>query len=516
MAISHYISMSLHISNNKRIVRNTGLLYVRQLFVLVLALYTSRLTLQVLGETDFGIYAAVGGITALLSVLINSMSGSTQRFLTFELGKGDIVRLCDIYSTAKIIHVAIAVLLFIFAETLGVWFFYNQMTIPAERLDVAFWVFQISVLTCMINISNVPNSAIVVAHEDMSMFAMLAIMDAVLKLCVVILLFVISWDKLLYYAVFLFLIQVANVTVYMVYVHRKYEEVTWRYTLDKSLLKSMSSFAGWTVVYNLSTTGFTQGVNLLLNLFFGPLLNAAYTIAMQAYSGIRSFCSSFQLAATPQIVKLYSSGEYQEMHKLIIRACKMSFFLIFCLSLPFLVNVDFVLGFWLKDVPAHTRNFFILLLVFAYFDVFAYPMDMAAQATGKIKHYNLTTSLFMIAALPVIYVAFSFGTIAESAYIVAIVMAMLGILVRIRFLARMIGLPFSQFFVKVFLRSFLTVVVSLTVVIIMNSIVPDGYWGIALYFFLSFLLSVATVYAIGLERAEKQFVLNIIHKIIRI
>ncbi len=504
--------MSLQTSNNRRIARNTGLLYLRQLFVLGLALYTSRLTLQVLGETDFGIYAAVGGITALMGVLINSMSGSTQRFLTFELGKGDIGRLRKIYSTAKIIHVAIAMLLFIFAETVGVWFLYNYMTIPAERIDVAFWVFQISILTFMINICNVPNSAIVIAHEDMGMFAVLAIMDAILKLFAVMLLFVISWDKLLYYALFLFIIQAINVVIYVTYAHRKYEEATWRYTLDKSLLKSMSSFAGWTIVYNLSTTGFTQGVNLLLNMFFGPLLNAAYTVAMQAYSGIRSFCSSFQLAATPQIVKLYSSGEYKEMHKLILRASKISFFLIFCLSLPFLVNADFILELWLKEVPAHTRNFFILLLVFAYFDVFAYPMDMAAQATGKIKRYNLTTSLFMIAALPIIYIAFRFGAIAESAYFVAIIMALLGILVRIHFLARMIGLRCRQFFVKVFLRSFLTVAVSLAAVIIMNSVMPDSYFGITLSFALSFLLSSATVYAIGLERAERQFFLNIIHK----
>lgn len=500
--------------NNKRIVKNTGLLYVRQLFVLFIALYTSRLILQVLGETDFGIYSVVGGITALLSVLVNSMSGSTQRFLTFELGKGDIGRLRKIYSTAKIIHIAIAMLLFIFAETVGVWFLYNQMTIPAERIGVAFWVLQISVLTCMINISNVPNSAIVIAHEDMDIFAVIAIMDAVLKLCAVMPLFVISWDKLLYYAISLFLVQTINVVIYVAYAHRKYEEATWRYTLDKSLLKRMSSFAGWTVVYNLSTTGFTQGVNLLLNMFFGPLLNAAYTVAMQAYSGIRSFCSSFQLAATPQIVKLYSSGEYEEMHKLVIRASKMSFFLIFCLSLPFLVNIDFVLELWLKDVPAHTRNFFILLFVFAYFDVFAYPMDMAAQATGKIKRYNLITSLLMIAVLPVAYVAFRFGAIAESVYFVAIVMALFGILVRIQFLVRLIGLRRRLFFVKVLLRSFLTVVVTLPVVIITNRVMPYSYLGIALFFVLSFLLSATIVYAIGLERTEKQFAINIIRRFI--
>lgn len=507
--------MSSQTQNNKRIAKNTGLLYIRQLFVLGLALYTSRLTLQVLGETDFGIYAAVGGITALLSVLVNSMSGSTQRFITFELGKGNIERLREIYSTAKIIHISIALMFFLFAETVGVWFLYNHMTIPSERFGVAFWVLQISVFTFMINISNVPNSACVVAHEDMGTFAALAILDALLKLGAVALLFVISWDKLLYYTIFLFLIQTLNVVIYVAYAHRKYEETTWRYTLDKSLLKNMSNFAGWTIIYNLSTTGFGQGVNILLNMFFGPLLNAAYTVAMQAYSGIRSFSSSFQLAATPQIVKLYSSGELQEMHKLVIRASKMSFFMIFCLSLPFLVNADFVLNLWLKDVPAHTRNFFTLLLVFAYFDVFAYPMDMAAQATGKIKRYNLTTSLFMISALPIAYIAFRFGAIAESVYMIAIAMAFIGIVVRIHFLSRLIGLPRRSFFIKVILRSFLTAIVSLIIILLTNKFMPDGYWGVALSFILSFALSVAVVYIVGLERFERQFAINIMHKFLK-
>ena len=317
------------VSDNRRIVKNTMLLYVRQIFTLCLSLYTSRLTLQVLGASDFGIYAAVGGLTALLSVLTSSMSTSTQRFITFELGRHDYERLNRVFNTSVQIHTFLALILLLFAETIGVWFLYNHLTVPQERIQTAFWVFQISTFSCIFSLLNVPNMASIIAHEDMGTFALFSIVDAILKLISVALLFIITWDKLFVYALCLLLIQMLNQSASFIFCRVKYSEIRFRFLVDKSLIRQMFGLAGWNVFSNVATMGFIQGVNILINMFFGPVMNAAYTVAMQAYSGLRSFCSSFQLASNPQIVKLYSSGEIEKMHQLLIVVCKMSFFLIF-------------------------------------------------------------------------------------------------------------------------------------------------------------------------------------------
>ena len=513
--MSNNRSLHNHSIDNKRIAKNTGMLYIRQLFVLSLALYTSRLTLQVLGETDFGIYAVVGGLTALISVLTNSMSGSTLRFLTFELGRGDVERVRAVYSTAMFIHLFVAVILIVLAETVGLWFFYHKLTIPVERMEVAFWVYQLSVFTCALAICNVPNTATVTAHEDMGAFAALSMLDAVLKLSAVGLLFLLSWDKLLFYALFLAAIQTMDVLVYIVICKRRYRESRMQYSMDRPLAKKMFGFAGWTIVYNLSTTGFIQGVNVLLNMFFGPILNAAYTVAMQAYSGIRSFCSGFQLASNPQIVKLYSTGEYAELHKLVMTTCKISFFLILLMSLPFMVNSEYVLSLWLKNVPPHANAFFCLLLVFAYIDVFAYPMDVAAQATGKIKRYNLLSSLAIISVLPLAYVAFKLGAIAESIYMIAIAMSGCGLLIRLYLLSRLIGLCKRDFMVKVFLRSVAVALLSYIVPCVLRMYIGKGLPNLLLSFCVSFISVAVFVYALGLNGGERLMVRQMVAKTYR-
>lgn len=502
-----------HGSSSMRIAKNSGLLYVRQLFVLFIALFTSRLTLQILGETDFGIYAAVGGVTAMLSVFTGSMAGSTQRFMTFELGKGNGESFRKVYSTAFLIHIAIALILIVTAETVGLWFLYNKMSLPTERLDVAFWVFQLSLLTCVLNIINVPNSASIIAHEDMGMFAFLAIISAVLKLICVYMLSVLPWDNLILYAIFLAYIQIQDLSICAIICHRKYPEARFSRFIDGILINRMVKFAGWTIIANLSTMGFVQGVNLLLNMFFGPILNAAYTVAMQAYSGIRSFCSSFQLASNPQIVKLYSLGDISSMHRLVMTTCKISFFLIMFLSLPFMVNVDFILKLWLDVVPNHTRSFFLLLLLFAYLDVFAYPLDVAAQATGQIRQYNIYTSLVIISVLPAAYIAFRLGAIPETVYMMAIGMSGIGLMIRLFCLSKLINLSKRQFIIKVLIRSFVVFLLSLSVGFGVKQMIPDNLIGVVGSFIICFSVSAIIIFTVGLTHGERLFVSEALIKI---
>ena len=502
------------VSDNRRIVKNTMLLYVRQIFTLCLSLYTSRLTLQVLGASDFGIYAAVGGLTALLSVLTSSMSTSTQRFITFELGRHDYERLNRVFNTSVQIHTFLALILLLFAETIGVWFLYNHLTIPQERIQTAFWVFQISTFSCIFSLLNVPNMASIIAHEDMGTFALFSIVDAILKLISVALLFVITWDKLFVYALCLLLIQMLNQSASFIFCRVKYSEIRFRFLVDKSLIRQMFGLAGWNVFSNLATMGFIQGVNILINMFFGPVMNAAYTVAMQAYSGLRSFCSSFQLASNPQIVKLYSSGEIEKMHQLLIVVCKMSFFLIFFLSLPFLINANYILSLWLVDVPEHSVSFFILLLIYAYFDVLAYPLGIAAQATGKLKNYNLLTSLVTLLILPFTYIGYSLGWFVESVYIIAIVMSLVGLPIRLWCLRNLIGISIRNFLLLI-IQIFIIGLVASFVPLLLHFLLQETF----LYFIVNFVITLIScglsIFFLGLSVSERLQIKRYIYKIIK-
>lgn len=479
------------------------LLYLRQFFTLGVSLYISRLTLEVLGISDFGIYAAVGGITAIISVFTSSMSTSTQRFMTFEMGTGNTVKLRNVYITSLQIHLLLCVIFFLITETIGLWFVKNEMNIPIERIDIAIYVFHFSVLVSMLNLINIPFFSAIIAHEDMATFAFFSIAEAALKLGVVLLLNLVTWDKLFGYAVFLFFIQCLLKLVSFFYCRFKYSEIKYRYIFDRKLAKEMFSLAGWSLMSNISVLGFIQGVNILLNIFFGPILNAAYSVAMQAYSGIRSFTSSFQLAANPQIIKSYSKGDFKRLHSLIITVCKTSFFLIFFISLPFIINAEEILTLWLGQVPEHSTSFFVLLLLYSYFDVFAYPLDVAAQATGNLMRYSTFVSLATLGILPISYFLYLNGAVPEIVYVVAILMSILGLIVRVINLTNLINLPFKLFAKEVLIKAILIGCLSCVLPLLINFFFQKGGLRIFFSFFTSFISSALFIYVLGLTKIER-------------
>lgn len=503
------------VNDNKRIAKNTGLLYIRQLLTLALSLYTSRLTLQVLGETDFGVYATVAGFTALLSTLTTSFASGTQRFITFELGRGNIDGLNRVYCTAINIHIFLSLLLVIFGETFGIWFIFNKMSVPDDRLMTAFWVFQLTIAGTILTLINAPNNAEIIAHEDMGVWALVSILDAVFRCIGVLVLSYLHFDRLLIYAIIIFAVQFILRVICLEWCTRRYEEANFKFIWDKQLIKSMLSVTGWTGLNNLAVTGFIQGVNILLNVFFGPVMNAAYTIAMQAYSGIRQFCASFQLASNPQIVKLYSIGEIEKMQSLVISVCRLSFFMIFFLSFPFLLNAEFILKLWLKDVPAHTQSFFSLLIIFAYFDVFAYPMDIAAQATGKLKKYSLLVSITFISILFFSYLAFAYGATPESIYYIAIVITFICVIIRLVCLNKLIRLSIYSFIKDVLFKSITVALLALSLPFGLKYIFSDNLISIIISFIVSFLSSLVSIYFLGLNVSEKHLIKGIVQKIIK-
>ena len=364
-------------ANNKRIAKNTLLLYVRMLFMMAISLFTSRVILGTLGVEDYGIQNVVGGIVAMFGFLNGSMSSATQRYITFALGKGDKDRLQTVFCTALQIHALIAVIIVLLGETVGLWFLYNKMQLPADRMDAAFWVLQCSIVSTVVMIVSVPYNACIIAHEKMSAFAYISVLEAVLKLVIVYLLLVFPFDKLIVLAVLTLLVQLFIRFCYSIYCHRHFEETKYRHVWDKTLFREMNGFAVWSLWGNLSVVLYTQGLNMILNVFFGPVVNAARAIAVQVQGAVQQFVGNFQMALNPQITKNYAAGNLEQMHSLMFRSARFSFLLLFFLSLPVLLETEFILTLWLKTVPDNAVIFTQIMICISL------PENSRTPATPK-------------------------------------------------------------------------------------------------------------------------------------
>lgn len=431
--------------NNKRIAKNTLLLYVRMLFMMAVTLYTSRVVLNTLGVEDYGVYNVVGGVVAMFGFINGAMSSATQRYITFALGKGDKNRLNVVFCTTLQIHVLIAAIIVVLGETVGMWFLYTQMQIPDGRMDAAFWVLQCSIVSTIVMVLSVPYNADIVAHEKMSAFAYISVLEAVAKLAIVYLLVISPFDKLIFYAVLLLAVQVLIRFCYSIYCNRHFKETIYHHVWDKALFKEMTGFAGWSLFGNLSGVLFTQGLNMLLNVFFGPVVNAARAIAVQVQNAIQQFVNNFQMALNPQITKTYAQGDMEAMHKLMFRSGRFSYYLLFFLSLPVLFETEFVLRVWLKTVPENTVIFLRLMICTSLIYTLSNPMIIANQATGKVKKYQVVCGSTLIMILPISYVCLKLGMPAHSVFVVHFVMEAVAQLARMIMLRPLIGVRIRDY-----------------------------------------------------------------------
>ena len=375
-------------TDNKRIAKNTLMLYIRMIFVMLVSLYTSRVVLATLGIEDYGIYNVVGGVVVMFGFLNGAMSASTSRYITFALGKGELGEQLKVFNTSLQIHLIIALLILLLAETVGLWFLQSKMIIAGDRQYAAFWVYQCSVLTMMASIINVPFNASIIAHERMSVFAYISIFEVISKLGIVYLLMIVPVDKLIFYAALLFAVQLLMQSVYMRYCVRHFEEVELKKIWSKPLFTEMLGFAGWNLMGNCAGILSTQGVNILLNMFFGPAVNAARGVAVQVQGAVSYFSSNFQMALNPQITKNYATGDLQAMHNLVLRSARFSFFLLFLLSLPIYLMTQEILEVWLTEVPDFSATFLQLSLMAVTIDSIANPLMVAAAATGNVRRYQ--------------------------------------------------------------------------------------------------------------------------------
>ena len=399
--------MSKSAVNNKRIAKNTLLLYLRMLFLMCISLYTSRVILQTLGVQDFGIYNVVGSFVALFAVVSKSLSAAASRFLNFEMGKCNAERLSKVFSTTLIIHILLALIIAIMAEVIGVWFVNNKMVVPHDRLYAANWAFQISILTFCVNLITVPFNAAIIAHERMKIFAIIGIYEGIAKLLICYLLLVSPIDRLIFYAFLFLFTQIGVMAANVLFCRKNFDESRARFVYDKSLIKEIFGFASWNMIGASSNILRNQGGNILLNMFFGPLVNAARAVANQVLHAVEGFVGNFMTALNPQITQTYASGEHDRMMTLIYSGARFSFYMLFALCLPIIVNTDYLLHIWLSTVPEHSVLFVQLTLIYCMIESISRPLVTAQLATGNIRNYQLLVGGLQLLNLPIDYILLS-------------------------------------------------------------------------------------------------------------
>ncbi|WP_430974580.1 lipopolysaccharide biosynthesis protein [Sunxiuqinia rutila] len=494
--------------NNKRIAKNTAMLYFRMLLTMAVSLYTSRIVLNTLGVEDFGIYNVVGGFVTMFGFLNSAMASATQRFLAFEIGKGDKIQLRNVFSMSVNIHFLIAFLILILAETIGLYFVNTQLTIPPERMIAARWVYQFSILALMVNMISVPYNAIIIAHERMNVFAWVSIAEVGLKLLIVFMLQWFGFDKLKFYAVLMFGVALLIRLIYGLYCGKKFKESKFRFYWDKPLFKTLISYAGWNLWGNAAGVIMGQGVNILLNIFFGPVVNAARGIAYQVRSAVNQFVQNFQMAMNPQIIKSYAAGDLKYMHQLIFQGAKYSFFLLFALSLPIMLETEIILKLWLKTVPDYTVIFTRLVLINVLVDCISGPLMTAAQASGKIKLYQGVVGGLLILNLPVSYIFLKLGYAPEITLYISIGISIIALLARLKIISPLVKLDILGYLKEVVSKISPVILISMIIPILIKSFLHEGFARLLIITFSSLIVVGITIYFVGLEKNEQNFLTN--------
>lgn len=498
--------------SSSRLMKNTILLYFRMALMMCINLYTSRVVLEALGVEDYGIYNVVGGVVVLFSFINDSMTASTQRFLSFELGAGDLKSLKDVFATSLNIHIIISLLVVLLGETIGLWFVYNKMVIPAERMTAALWCYHLSIFTAVQTVLNYPYMSAIIAHEKMKSFAYIAILDAILKLLLVYLLLAFSFDRLILYAILYALEKLLIRSVYIIYCIVNFEECKYRWFFSKDLFREMASFAGWKMMGNLAYVLYTQGLNLLLNIFFGPIANAARGTADLAQSAVAQVSVGFQAAMNPQITKTYATGQQGDTNKLISRSTRMTFCLLWMICLPLIVETPTVLGLWLKEVPEGSVTFLRLLLIILVIQQSYGPLVTAVAATGRIKKYETTVSSLMLTIVPVAYIVLKLG--GQPWTVFAVYLA----IVLIAFVAILhIVLPMMHFSLQAYIKysvkpCVIVMILSLLVPIGINLLTEPSFLCSCITIAITVLCTIAIAFRFGLDSNERKVIVRKILK----
>ena len=497
-------------SDNSRIAKNTIFMYVRMAITMLVGLYTSRVVLQVLGVNDYGLYNVIGGIIALFTVLNAALVNTTSRFITVSLAKGDARDTRQIFNMALLLHLFVGAIIVILGETVGLWYLHAKLVIPEGREVAAEWLYQFTVISALLSTILVPYNAAIVAHERLNIYAIIQILDAFLKLGIVIFLQYFVFDKLIIYAFLMLMVTVFNFVYNFVYCHKFFAEVKFLVYWSWSKFKEILKFIGWAIVGNFSSMFYTQGINLVLNAFFGLAVNAARGIAVQVEGIVRQFANNVQTAINPQILKSHAIGNVDRMYYLIIASSRVCFYLLFIISLPILLETDFLLGLWLVEVPEHSVNFIRIILICVLLDAFGNPMYTANLASGKLAIYHGTLVTLAYGFMFITYFVTKSSLIPEVAFLCLLTKDLIGFVLRIFILDKQVGLKPKMYVRRVLVPVIVVVGVSAIPSFVVHYYMNEGWVGFLFTSSVAVITTALAVYFLGITKEERNFALTFI------
>lgn len=513
--------MSNNSTNNRILAKNTIVLYLRMLFTMVLQLYTSRLVLHALGIEDYGIYNVVGGVIAILNFVNMSLSNANSRFIAVEIGAGDKASLKKLFSCIMTINWIFALVIVLIAETIGLWFVITQLIIPDGRMTAAIWVYQSAVLSSILMIISSPYNGLIIAHERMSAFAIVSVIDAVCKFLIAIFILYSSLDRLILYAVLHVLVQLIIRLIYMIYCKKNFIESKYRFVWDKKISNQILSFACWTLSGNVAVMGYTQGINILLNIFFGTAVNAARGISVQVQSAARTFFTGFQTAINPQILKSYAQSDLDRMHRLVIISSRCSFFLMLVVAIPLCLHTQYILEIWLGAVPKYTAEFVQIMIAVGLVNTLQNPTMTALHATGNIKKVQIVESCLLLSVVPVAYVLLRVCHISPvMVFFVYFFVEFVTQFVRVIMIYPMVKMQIKDYFIKILWPIIkVLIVASFICWLIYSRVAISNFGEFCLIVLVYVIITLISIYVFGLFSYERifinKFVFNKIKSILR-
>ena len=500
--------------NNKRIAKNTLFLYVRMVVVMLITLYTTRALLGVLGISDYGIYNVVCGLVSMFGFLNTSMANGVQRFYNYELGKGHQNQISKIYSHAVAIQFLLSLIIIIIVETVGVWYLNNKLVIPNDRVIAANWIFHFSMVNLLFVVISVPYSAAIMAYEKMNFYAVVSIMDAVLKLLIVYILPYISSDNLIMYGLLITSISIMDFILNFSYCRTKFSELKFHVNFKKDLFGSMLSFSGWNIFGSFAHMFKNQGLNLVLNSFWGTAINAANGVAGQVNAAVNSLTANFLTAVRPQMIKSYASGNMDYLMKMLYSTSKLTFYLVMILAIPLILEIEPILNFWLGvgKYPEETISFCRLTILITLFDSFATPISTIVHASGKMKKFQIVCSSVILLVVPLAYISSRLGGSAEMTLAMGIFVTIATQFVRLHLISNIIDFSERKYYIKVFLPTQVVFIISLATNYAIYKIMPDGILYLFILFFTAVLVSSVAIFLIGINTSEKRIIVSFLKK----
>lgn len=497
-------------AKSKRIAKNTMFLYVRMAVLMLISIFTSRVLLNKLGVEDFGIYNVVGGVTVLLSFFSSSLTNASQRFLTFELGKNDLKQANRVFNQHLIIYLLIAAGILLVAETVGLWFVHTQLVIPSERMTATVWVYQFTVVSLCLTLLSIVFNSCIIAHEAMDVFSLIGIFQGVAKLGIVYLLSVSNVDKLITYGFLMMMVSLIVQVFYMVYCFSHYEECKIRWVWDRVLLKETGSLVGWNMIGTAVYAINDSGVNILMNLFFGPAVNAARALSGQVSGAVGSFSSNFYTSVQPPLTKAYASGDYSYMMKLFYNSSKYSFYLLWIICLPVMFSINELLSIWLTEVPEYVGVFTIWILLYSMVTTLNNPIWTISLAVGKLKWYILIGSGVFLLIFPISYAVLKLGYLPVSVFMVMVAVRSVYLIVVLRIISSYIPLTCRGYMNGVVYPILKSTVLSTAVAAPLYYVMPTTVIGTFSYCVLAAFATIVCIGMVGVTAGERAVVWNFV------